>query len=756
MTRRGAVPLVVGLAVLAVAGIVAMLLVDGVADGAGFALAALPLVVGGWAAWSRRRQARDAANGERHASWVLLVLAVAGAAGAAEPEPAPLPEVVVTAGPDDPYAATEATTATKTDTPLLEVPQAVRVVPEALMLDRDARSLESALQTVAGVYTGGTYANFDFYRIRGFDASGFTYLDGLPVDREFWFTEETLGLERIEVLRGPASVLYGEGPPGGLVNLVSKMPRRQTVAELRISGGSYDDFSTLVDVGGSLSAVPGVSMRLNAIYRREGTFVDFVDTSTRYYLAPSLTWEIGPRTVVTFLGQYFEDDKVFANPLPAVGSVLPNRNGRLPLALNVGEPDYQNRRPATRGLVGWRAEHRFDDVFTLRQNVRYGRQHGRADAISSLVLAPDERTLGRAGVYYEQRYDTLAQDTSLVARFATGPIRHTALVGVEYYHFEDEYDLGIAPIAALDLFAPAYGARPGDFLVAQDDDTDADAVGVYVQEQARLFDQLTLVAGFRWNATSQTVDNRLLDTVIDEDHDAITPRVGVVWEFARGLAAYASYAESFRPQFGRQTSDGQPLEPETGQQWEVGLKSDLWNERAVATLALFDLTRQNVATADPRTPNTFLVTGEQRARGLELEGAVEPLRGWSLAAGFTWIDGEVTEDSVIPDGDRLLNVPDVAITGWTKYTLGSGPLRGLGIGLGGRWYADQAGNLPNTFDLPAFGVLDLGLFYERARFYGQVNITNALDSRYFGSSFDALYVVPGEPVAVSATVGWRY
>lgn len=683
----------------------------------------------------------------------LLVLPVAPVR--AEPDAVPLPEVVVSGEQEGAYTAPDGTSATKTDVPLIEVPQAIRVVPEQLLEDRNAVSLENALQTVAGVTTGGYFAGYDYYKIRGFPAYGYTYLDGIPVDRNFVFGEELFGLERIEVLRGPSSSLYGQGPLGGLVNMISKRPRPDAAAQLHLSGGSYDFFEAAADVGGPVPALDGLSVRINTLYRTFDSFTEFVDPSERIYVAPALTWQIGPRTHLTLLGQYFDDDRRIAFALPAAGTVLPNPNGRIPIDRNVGEPDYQNVAHAWRGQAGWIGEHAFNDVFTLRQVVRWASNESRFVGIYPLFLVGDSE-LARYAYRSRASYDTIAQDTSLQAKFTTGPASHTAVAGVDYYRIDDDTLDETASMDPIDVFDPHYGARPGPFTPTIEQKVRADAVGVYVQEMARLFDQVTLLAGFRYDAASNERDNHITETITTADDAAITPRAGIVWEFVRGVAAYFSYSESFQPQPTFIMADGTPLPPETGQQYEIGFKTDLWEHRAVTTLSFYDLTRQNVATPDPINNGYSVLTGEQHSRGIELEGTLTPLRGWDIAAGASYIDAEVTKDNFVPSGTRLLNVPKWSISGWTKYTLQSTVLKGLGAGIGGRWYSDQSGDQLDTFALPAFGVLEGGVFYERGPFRGQVNVTNMLDARYFGGSYNAFYVLPGQPVAVTASVDWYF
>jgi iron complex outermembrane receptor protein len=234
----------------------------------------------------------------------------------------------------------------------------------------------------------------------------------------------------------------------------------------------------------------------------------------------------------------------------------------------------------------------------------------------------------------------------------------------------------------------------------------------------------------------------------------------VTYEFIPGAALYANYSESFKPQWFNTDAAGKPVSPETGENYEIGLKTALLDGRLNTLLALYHLTRQNVATPNLNTPDPFdsIVSGEQRSRGVEFEAALQLVPGWDLTTAYTYTDAEITKDNALPVGARLAGVPEYAFSAWTKYTLQDGPLKGLGFGLGGRFYTEQEGDITysNPFELPAYGVMDAALYYERGLFHMQVNIDNVLNERYFIGAYDDLYVLPGEPLTVQATTGWRF
>jgi iron complex outermembrane receptor protein len=627
-------------------------------------------------------------------------------------------------------------------------------VLRSLLDDQGARKLDDVLKNVAGVVPGGYYSDWDYYRIRGFDASFTTYWDGFRGDSGK--NAELFGLERVEVIKGPTASLYGQGPLGGLVNLVSKHPRPYTFADAYFTIGSYNFYEPAVDLGAPLNQAKTVYVRLNALYRDQESFVDFVH-KRRAFVAPALTWEIGPDTTFTLLAQHVHDADKLGFPLPAKGTVLPNLNGDIPINRFVGDKD-SNEIEQWRARVGYEFRHQFNQIFSLRHNFTASRLWQNWDKILySAVLAADERTLYRYPYSYKDRLDRLGVDTALEARFATGALTHYLIFGVDYYVNRSttssrQIDYADFPgsYPALDLFEPRYGASIPTFASLARSRARSDLVGLYVQEQAKIFERLTLTVGGRVDFSSND----------GESVDAFSPRVGVTYELFPSVALYANYSESFDPQWFSTNAAGKSVAPETGENFEAGFKTALWDGRLTSLLAIYQLTRQNVATANLSTPDPFdsVVSGEQRSRGVELESALQLTPGWDLTVAYTYNDAEITKDNTLPVGARLQGVPEYTFSAWTKYTLQNGPLRGLGFGLGGRYYTEQEGDATytNPFKLPAYGVMDAAVYYERESFHAQVNMNNALDERYFIGSYNDLYVLPGEPLTVRATLSWLF
>ncbi|MEZ0386411.1 MAG: TonB-dependent siderophore receptor, partial [Verrucomicrobium sp.] len=662
---------------------------------------------------------------------------------------------------------------------LLETPQAISVIPRAIFVDQGSKKLEEIIRNSAGVSTGGFFGEWDYYRIRGFEASYFsTYVDGLIAEDSPG--EEPWGLERVEVVKGPASTLYGQGPLGGFVNVVSKRPQKEFFGEVEITGGSFDLYQAALDVNlpltGSGAAVApatgvlsgksaksvapvvaasqdgGVYLRLNALYRNSGSFVDYAE-SERIFFAPSLTWEISPDTSLTILALYKEDTMDLAYALPARGTVLPNPNGRIPISRYIGNPALGNDEWERTIRLGYEFNHRFNDHLKIRQNFRYyWLDFTSTDLSYPQFLDTDNRTLALAGYRSYGEYEGLRVDTALDASFETGVVKHSLTLGVDYRYSETLFNSRDGDLIFLDVFKPNYSSLPNYKYGPQYSDRDEDSdLGFYIQEQAKI-GNVALTLGGRF-------DHSMFDGNPGKyKDDSFTPKAGITWEFTPGVAAYANYSRSFTPQWSSTDASGQPVAPEEGENWEAGLKYSILDGKISGMLSVYQLTRENVATDNLSTPDPFdaIVTGEQRSRGFEFETAAELAPGLQFTTAYTYIDGEITEDNTYTPGTRLQGVPEHSVNAWLKYTVQSGALKGFGVGLGGRYFTSQAGDLGDTFSLPSYGIVDAALYYERDDFRVQVNFNNVFDKRHFVGSYSDVYVLPGAPFNVAASVSWKF
>jgi len=657
--------------------------------------------------------------------------------------------------------ARTAALSTKSSVPLSETPQNIQILSGALLADQGDIRLDEALRNVAGVMPGGYYNSFDYFRIRGFDAAGFIYLDGLKYDTNVTTNVELSGLEQIEVVKGPASSLYGGGSLGGLVNLVSKRPRPETFATLSVGGGSFGSYEISGDAGMTLDDSGDLYGRINASMRRDGTWVDYAEGLHRTYIAPSLTWNIGDSTSITFLTSYQHDNMYSGMPLPAKGFIIPDPNGQIPVSRFIGEPGDTDKLSFSRGSFGYEFRHRFNDWLSVRQNLRYVTTNSRW--INILYPAFVDYTVPTAPILYTyplsliENVSIFGVDTALEATFNTGPVSHTLNVGVDYFRDNDSsfwaqvnYNFP-SDYVGIDLFHPVYGAAiPAQPNIAQSL-THIGNTGVYVQDHAA-WGPVTLTAGLRWDDDDTLSGFGGFNT--PSHANAIVPRLGVTYEAIPGVVAYASYSGSFQPQSGTLAS-GDPAKPEHGTQWEAGVKLALLEGRLNAAASLFSLTRSNVVTSDPLNPLIVVQTGQQRSQGFELDGQAQLGDGWQLLAAYTFVDAKVTKDNVFAIGSRPSNVPPQSLSLWAKYTVQDGLLKGLAGSLGGSFYASQWGDLPNSFKLPAYELLNANISYDFGAYSLQVNVKNLLDKRYAAGSYNDIYVNPGAPRSVMAQLTWN-
>ncbi|MEH2362149.1 TonB-dependent siderophore receptor [Nostoc sp.] len=663
-------------------------------------------------------------------------------------------ELVVT-GEQDGYSVPDATTATKTDTPLRDIPQSIQVVPQEVIRDQQATGLNDALRNVPGVISSsGSPGNSETsaFTIRGFDSSGTTIRNGLidPLgDRSL----ELSNIERVEVLKGPASALFGNGSPGGTVNVITKQPLATPYYAVEATVGSYSYYRGAVDLSGPLNDDKTGLYRLNVSYKDAGSFIDFAHDKN-LLIAPVVSFAIGERTKLTLEGEYISADtnRLF---LPAVGTVLPNPNGKIPRNLNTSGPDRNdNYVHQDIGRIGYSLEHKFSDNWSLKNAFRATFYHFETSAfLRDGTPLVDNRILNREfnqGEFNDEAYNLA---TDIIGKFSTGSIQHQLLFGFDLSRFSYESLFNDTNAAPIDLFNPVYDRSLGESLGTQNNSSLTEALGIYIQDQIALSENLKLLLGVRFDAFKQTDGDLLANTESSQSGDAFSPRFGIVYQPLPPISLYASYSRSFTPAIGT-SFDGSLFEPERATQYEVGVKADL-NERISTTLAFYNLTRSNVLTDDPDHDNYSIQTGEQRSRGIEFNIGGEILPGWNVIAGYAYTDAKITEDETYTPGNLLNNVPKNSFNLWTKYEIQSGSLKGLGFGLGLFYVGDRQADLENSFQLPSYLRTDAAIFYKQGQLRAQVNFRNLFGVDYFESARDLLRVFPGEPFTVQGTISWE-
>ncbi|MEH2168913.1 MAG: TonB-dependent siderophore receptor [Nostoc sp.] len=645
-------------------------------------------------------------------------------------------ELVVT-GEQDGYRVPNASTATGTDTPIRDIPFSIQVVPQEIIRDQQVTRTEEALRNVSGVTYQGSASNrsgADF-SIRGFTDAPILR-DGFRRYGVVQAPLEVANLERIEVLKGPASILYGAIEPGGLINAVSKQPLSQPFYETEVQVGSQGLVRPRFDFSGPLTDDGKLLYRLNGLYQRLDSFRNFDQEEQRIFIAPTLAWKIDDRTDLGISLEYLHNNRPADFGIPAIG----NRIADVPRDRIATEPSdavtnqYLN--------VGYNLEHRFSRNWKLRNAFRYSSYDYDFNVIA-LPLSFDEATgtVDRFFASQEGHDENYTLQANVVGEFATGSINHTLLFGADYIHsatnFFTVFDFTPQP---LNLFNPVYGvAKPSEDTLPPYGGTDgtSNRWGFYLQDQISLFQNLKLLAGIRYDTIeSKTVNVPGQVTQPGEttqNDDAFTPRVGILYQPSKAVSLYASYSESFTPNT-TNTATGEPLEPQRGKGYEFGVKTEFLDGKLFATLAYFDITKQNVAVTDPNFPLASIASGEQRSRGVEFDVAGEILPGWKLIASYAYIDGEVTADTN-PElvGNRLYGVPENSASLWTTYEIQRGNLQGLGLGVGFNYVGERQGDLANSYQADGYFITNAAVFYRRNNWRFGLNFKNLTDVNYIES-----------------------
>jgi len=662
--------------------------------------------------------------------------------------------------PDDGYVAKRATAGSKTDTPLIETPYSVSVVTREQIEAQQPKTITQALRYTPGIHAelAGPQFVTDQLTIRGFQqGTGRMLRDGtrtfLP---EFlgWDAPEPYGLERIEVLRGASSVLYGASDPGGQINLISKRPTLEPVREVQLQAGNLGYRQGAFDLGGALDEEGVWSYRLTGLFRETDAQVDHI-SNRRQYFAPAISYRPSDATELTVLAEYQKQTGNFANPLPASGTVFRDPRGSLDRDTYVGDSAYDFMTNEKTSL-GYVFEHHLDDIWTLRQNVRYSDYRQSSSEIA--LFGPLGG--GQYSRYNDQRKGDgrlFTMDNQVQANFVTGPLEHTLLTGVDYNNgqFDQRQSLNFI-MEGFDPFNPVYG-QPLTLVPFTNSSYEQklSQTGLYLQEQIKL-DNWVFLLGGRYDWASNQKDDRSPQTQKDEKFSG---RAGIVYLFDNGLAPYASYSESFLPTMGT-TADGSQLNPETGKQYELGLKYEPPGANSLYTIALFDLTKQNVTES---VGGFSRQEGEVRSQGVELEAKTEISRGLNLIGSYTWNDVEVTQSDSGNKGNTPFRVPEHMASLWADYSIRSGPLAGLRIGAGARYVGSTYGDAANSFKVDSYTLVDAMVSYPLGKLDASLdgldltlNAVNLFDEDYVAGCFSNVGCQYGQQRTVYGSVTYNW
>lgn len=646
--------------------------------------------------------------------------------------------IVVTA---ENYVPTDGITATKSDIPLIETPQSVSVITRDQIDLLNYIDAQQAVRYVAGV-SGENYGpdlRFDFIQVRGFTPKQF--IDGLatPVTTSILSNGVDLyAFESFDILKGPASVLYGSSPPGGLYNQTSRRPSSEFGGEISAKYGEDDYKQLALTMTGAMSEF--LDARITMLYRNRDAERDGV-SAERLLAAPSLTAHLGPDTDLTAL-LYYQYDKVKGDTngfLPVLGTLLTNPLGQIDRSTNLGEPDYNQYERRQYG-AGFDFSHDFSSSFGLDINFKYSEYSEDQRVIYGAGLDADNRTVSRFNFPYQEDTSSIAVDGRLHGDITTGDIEHKLMVGLDYRNVENDAKFGFGGASSIDLFDPVYGA--GGPITTPDviftfNDQRVKQTGIYAQDQIGLGNLKLLVSGrYDW----VEVNNRAAGTT--DKQDEFTYRVGLNYVTESGVAPYVSYATSFEPVIG--TDDvGDAYVPATGRQIEGGLKYDgrgLGPDIDIfASVAAFQIKQENlvVSQVGPTGPPIGSVqTGEVEVYGGEVELLARIRDQLTINGSYSYTNSEIVESATAVEiGADLPVTPKHKFSLLVDYTLQQGALGGLGFGIGGRYTSSSAGSLPGTFNPVVYRsnsatLFDAIIHYDTPGWRFAINGSNILDKRY--------------------------
>lgn len=650
-------------------------------------------------------------------------------------------------GPVAGYVATRSATATKTDTPLVDTPQSISVITREQMQDRAVQTIPQAVAYTAGVTTGafGYDPRFDQIYVRGFEVHGSSdYRDGLRQlsSGMTYFRTDPYTLERVEVLKGPSSILFGQGSPGGLINRVTKRPTETAQYEVEGQIGTDDRFQGAFDLGGPVDDNRNILYRVTGLARDSDTDVKG-GQDDRQLIAPAVTLR-NESTSVTLLSHY-QKDKTDANVVHFQGL------GEL-TRIRASDPDFDEF-AQEQYQIGYGAEHKFNDSLAIRQNLRYG--HIDLDLTYMYINGLLGGTQwDRVADRMVQSMDAFTVDNQVEGKFATGPVQHTLIGGLDYQQLDQQQERGFGAASPLDISNPVYGVATGLPRLTIRTNVDMEQLGAYAQDQMTIADKWHAVVGLRKDWADRSQRNLITNIKTSEKKDdAMTGRAGLLYHSDSGLAPYASYSTSFLPNTNTGV-DGGILKATTAEQYETGIKYQPQGINSFATLSVFHLTQQNVAKLIPST-FVYSQTGEVRSRGVELEGVADLSNGLKMTAAYTYVDAKVTNSTQASElGQRPMLTPTHTASLWADYTRQSGSLAGAGGGLGARFIGDSYGDAANTVQNDAYVQVDAGVHYDLDSLRLALNVNNVFDKEVKTYNDGFLYWGLGRTVIGSVKYRW--
>ncbi|GLZ70439.1 MULTISPECIES: TonB-dependent siderophore receptor [Burkholderia] len=722
------------------------------------------------------RRARAVAAGS---AWVMAAAggAHAQASGAATTPPAGaaaavLPAIDVTGKGNrasSGLVGLRTTAGTKTDTPVAEIPQTINLVTAQQIEMTGATDLNQALRYVPGFATFGADSRTDWYAaLRGFTPT--LYVDGVAAPNTAVIANwrvDPYTIDSIAVLRGPTSVLYGAGEPGAIVDAHTKLADGERVREAGVQLGNDARKQFMLDVGDALDPDGRYAYRFVGV-ARDGNAVTGPNGDRRVALAPSFRWRPNADTSLTLSATFLQDSSdISSNFLPASGTVLPNPNGRLSQDIYMGTPGFNDYRKKQWSL-GYALEHRVNAIWSLHQDVRWSHLSLDDATVFGIGFVPrSTTTMMRYAGLFQLNYSRFDIDNHAQARFGTGPLEHTLLLGAQYDRQTTTNSVWLALAPSLNLYHPVY--RPVTDAIFSgptslghvDQYTAMNVFGVYAQDQIR-WKRWTLTLGGREDFVNARFDNRTAGTQAQQDVSAFSGRVGLTYQGDAGLSPYVSYSTSFDPVIGVRMYGGGMPKPTRGKQTEAGLRWQPPGRNLLLSAAVYQIDQTNVATPTPvsldPTGTTSVQTGKVRSRGIELSAVGKVTRELSVVASYVYQDVKNVQanDASLNNWPVAVPLPRQMASMWADWTWRTGALSGLGIGGGVRYQSASAGAPDNSLTVPSVTLYDLALHYEMPHWRFALNVANLFDRRYVSGCTSYTVCVFGNERTVLATAKYNW
>lgn len=686
--------------------------------------------------------------------------------------------------PIESYHAERGTSATKTNASIFDTPQSISVVTQQQLINRGVKTVTQALQYTPSLSVPYGYdTRYDWFSLRGFDAKNQVYRDGLLIPTSTYGLPraDSYALERVEVIRGPSSVTYGQAQPGGLVNLVSKRPTEETLRELRLSAGSDDFFELAGDFSGKVDDEGKLLYRLTFVGNDGNSEVDYND-SRRKMVAPSLTWNISDDTQLTVLALEQHDEQTYSfnsHFSPALLKTFSAFKGGAKVydrefGFFDGEEDFNNFDRDYRS-VGYEFSHAFNDTWSFRQNTRYDHVNldFKALGISRNILASDltKGIQGREASRRKEDLNAFAVDNQLLAHFDSGKLTHDVLIGLDWRYSDSTEKNFSGTASAINYLNPVYGSAVGDLSLSNKKDVYSRQTGLYIQDQLA-YENWRLLIGGRYDWVKNDVDVDFSNnTANDADKSAedFSGRVGLLYKFDNGLSPYISYSESFNLVTSTDV-EGNLFDPEKAKQYEVGVKYEPKNIDGFISLAAFDLTKDDYVITEydlSGTNNISRQVGEVNSTGIEIEAGLELTQQLKLSAAYSYVDARITKSPNSWEKDSLIpNQPRQTASVWLDYIQTSGVLKGLGMGAGLRYIGEStyigrdnlspiSGNQSVDIETGGYTLTDASIRYDFDDVRLALNVSNLFDREYTTTCTDLVcYYGDGRRVIASATYNW--